>query len=146
MMNINWNKIIITALLIVFGISIYLYLILPGPSDIWFPSLTLHLMLSVLFTWNNYKKIYLLIMVILILINSILAFVEFPACDSNAKGQPITSCECTGITKGVFFGTQCIGKRSKCYKYGEGNSREELVRIYQPENKIEISCAELDRL
>jgi hypothetical protein len=142
----GWKKIFVATGFIIIGIALYLVSVfVVSRNAIGFTILLpififAHVVLSVLYPIKKYSKKILAVIIVLFLINVAINQIAFPACDSNHKNGPITSCDCFGIKKSELFSSQCIGFRTACYEYNQT-----LMRTWQEvgqkgDLKFEVPC------
>ena len=143
-MKINCKKIVVFILLISFGFFFHFYIFLSGSIVyLTFFSAFAFLIFSFSIFKAFYRKFFFFISV-LIFIQSLILFIPFPKCDSNFK-LPQYGCECAGIEKQIFGGSQCIGKVKKCYNYFKNPNieKEQFWKLYNEDRyhqELEVSC------
>lgn len=141
---------------ILLGLIINLISFIFGTIAIFPYFIIIAIIFSIIFIYKKSRR-YLIISLAIYLIILLVTFFPFDSCYASGKGTKYTSCDCNGIIKQsnkIGFPTQCIGKRTACYRYPgllnddklfieqqirENNWSEE--NIYNWSNtKIEIEC------
>jgi len=144
----NWEKILIFIPLIIFGFLFHIFMLFSG-SIVYFTLFSAFIFL--IFSFSVFKSLYkkfLLFVLFLLFVQALIYFISFPKCDENFK-IPIYGCECSGIKKQIFGGSECIGKINKCYSYFENpnikpsNHKENFWKLYNKNKyhpELEVSC------
>lgn len=140
----NWKKILIFILLIIFGFFFHAFIFFSGSIG-YFTLFSAFIFL--IFSFSIFKAFYkkfLFFVLFLLFIQALICFIFFPKCDYFFK-IPSYGCECSGIKKQIFGGSECIGEITKCYYYFDNPNieKENFWKLYNEDKRhqdFEVSC------